>query len=100
VASPPLSHSLLHPGSVISGHEFLAETLSSWPYRKRDTERTKDFTWQTPKSPKWEFETKYPLVGMVHGHLRDGYDECVSFGDIREDRKHTTISLNLYISKS
>jgi hypothetical protein len=34
---------------------------------------------------------------MVHRHLKNGYDKCVSFGDLRGQETHITISLNMYI---
>jgi hypothetical protein len=30
---------------------------------------------------------------MVRGHLRDSHVECVSFGDLMKDRKHTLLCL-------
>jgi hypothetical protein len=46
----------------------------------------------TPKSPKMGVLNNmfiFESVGRVRGHLMDSYDECVSFGDLMEDRKHT-----------
>ena len=39
----PLSHSFLHPGSVISGRKFLAETLFPFSCRERDHRVNKGF---------------------------------------------------------
>ena len=66
----PLSHCLLHPGSVISCRKFLAEAL--FPFHA-ERERPQSEQWisrgRTPKSPKWENETTCPLVRMWEGSV-------------------------------
>ena len=41
----------------------------------------------------------FQAVGVVRGHLRNSHVEFVSFGDLMEDRRHTTVSFFVYTSQ-
>jgi hypothetical protein len=66
----PLSP-LLHPGSVISGHKFLEETLSSWPLllaMQKETHNENKVTSSTSQNLRTE---QYPCFGeCVNGQWR------------------------------